>query len=111
MRLIVEVPVEVFIDQSGLCLSGQCCAITAVHHQMTLWRHIACKGDTHRLELREAIGDRQWRRLVKLLTTSCACLDGLASCTSTTGKLGSGTGATVGYAFICAVERSCGIGA
>jgi hypothetical protein len=26
-----------------LCLSGQGCAIPAVHRQMTLWRHITCK--------------------------------------------------------------------
>src|SRR6516165_3196381 len=110
MRLRIEVSVEIFIDQCGLCLSGQCCTITTVHDQMTLWRHIAGKGDTHCLELREAIGDRQWRWLVKLLATRCGDVHSLAPCTSTSGKLVSGTGATVGYALICAIERSSGIG-
>jgi hypothetical protein len=57
MGLRIEVPVEIFIDQCGLCLSSQRCAITAVHRQMTLRCDVPRKCDTHRLELCETIGN------------------------------------------------------
>jgi hypothetical protein len=64
MGLCFEVSVEIFIHQCGSCLSSCGCAITAVHRQMTLRRYVSRKCDTHRLELREAIGDRQCRETI-----------------------------------------------
>src|ERR1700720_2488182 len=103
MGLCFEVSVEIFIHQCGSCLSSCGCAITAVHRQMTLRRHVSRKCDTHRLELREAIGDRQCRWGIKRLATCYVCLDSLFSGTG-------GAGASIGYALICPVESSCGIG-
>ena len=77
MGLCIEVSVEIFIHQCGLCLSSCGCAITAVHRQMTLRRHVSRKCDTHRLELREAIGDRQCRWGIKRLATCCGWLESL----------------------------------
>ena len=78
------------------------CTITATHPQMTLRCHISCKCAAERLKLREAIGDRHGRRLVKML----------ASCYGWGGNFGpcaSGTDAAVGYTLISPVERGCGI--
>ena len=44
-------------------------AIPAIHHHMTLRRHVSRKYDIHRLHLGEAICNRHCRRHVKLLAT------------------------------------------
>ena len=76
MRLGLRIgSVEICIRQCrSVGLSGCGCAITAVHRQMTLRRHVSRKCDTHRLELREAIGDRQCRWGIKRLVICYALL-------------------------------------
>ena len=85
MRLCIEVSVEIFIHQRGSCLSSCGCTITAVHRQVTLRRHVSRECDAHRLELREAIADRQCRWGIKRLATCRRWLESLFSCTGGAG--------------------------
>src|SRR5262249_30344913 len=67
MGLGIEISIEVFIDRRGVDLPCHRCTIAGVHLQVTLRRHVSSEPHAKRVELREAIGDGQFRRLIIVL--------------------------------------------